>query len=324
MSSNARLRALLIVIVSLVVIFFIGDHYGMRSKERTYREVVLEVDTAKITAIAMRPSRPGREAWRIVRGKTAWRLEAARDTLRVPNSAMLELLVPLSSLRVKRQVGTMDMVKDRYELSDTNVERLTILFGDGSAKELLVGRSTFSPKGAWSHVNVPGEKEVFAVEGSLSMATEKRVEEWRPLTVVAGDPENWRRITFTFGGSSYALVRDAAGAWNVDNAINDAAPSDTSRIRKFISSMSVSKAHMAAPGMRIDGLPLSHRLEIIDVRLAEPIVVSLYAVPDGRFLLNSTCNPDNLLWFDAGREVPRLFRSRENWFLGATPAGPGS
>jgi hypothetical protein len=282
------------------------------------------VDTAKVTSIAMRPGRRGREPWRIVRGDTAWRLEAASDTLRVPREAMLEVLGPLSSLKVKRQVGTMDLVKDRYELSDTNAERLTIRFADGSAKELLVGRSTFSPKGAWSHVNVPGEQEVYAVEGVLSMATEKSVEEWRPLTVVSGDPANWRRVTFTFGGSSYAFDRDAAGAWNVEPRAGDSTVSDTARIRKYLSSMSVSKAHRAAKDMRIDGLPESHHLEITDVKRATPIVVSLYALPDGRFLLRSSCNPDNLLWFDPEREVPRLFRARENWFLGATPAGPGS
>jgi hypothetical protein len=324
MSSNVRLRALLIVIASLIVIWFIGDHYGMRAKDRTYRDVVLAVDTARITAIEMRPGRRGREPWRIVRGDTAWRLEAQSDSLRVPREAMLELLGPLASLRVKRQVGTMDLVKDRYELSDTNAERLTIRFGDGSAKELLVGRSTFSPKGAWSHVNVPGEQEVFAVEGVLSMATEKSVEEWRPLTVVAGDPANWRRITFNFGGGAYAFDRDATGAWKVEAMPGDSSASDTARIRKFISSMSVSKAHRAAKDVRIDGLLESHHLEIVDVKRSAPIVVSLYAVPDGRFLLHSSCNPDNLLWFDPEREVPRLFRPRGNWFVGVTPTGPGS
>jgi len=50
--------------------------------------------------------------------------------------------------------------------------------------------------------------------------------------------------------------------------------------------------------------------------------VRVFASPEGRDLLLSTCNPDNLLWFDTQRETPRLFRPMANWLEGAPPAGP--
>ncbi|MBL8003147.1 MAG: DUF4340 domain-containing protein [Flavobacteriales bacterium] len=317
MSGNVRLRALVIVVVALAVIWFIGDRYGMRAKDRSYRDAVLRIDTAEVIALGVVPGRVSRTPWRLERGRDAWRIVSPDDTFRVEREAVLELLAPLAHMKVKRQVGTMDLVKDRYELGDTTAERLLITLRDGSSQELLVGKSTFSPKGPWSHVNVPGEKEVFVIDGMLSMATEKSVPEWRPRTVVSGVPAEWARLHFVFPGNDYSLVRGPGGTWSVD-----ALEGDSARINKYLGSMAVSEAHFVAVGERVEGLPETHRLEITRSTGAPPIVVRVFATPDGRNLLHSTCNPDNVLWFDPQRETPRLFRPMANWLKGSTPVGP--
>lgn len=315
MFGNVRIRALLIVLAAMVLIWIIGDRFGMRAKERTYREVVLTLDTARVQAITVTSRRQGRIPLRFFRDGALWRLTAGGDTFRVEREAFLDLLGPLGDLRVKREVGTMDLVKDRYDLTDTLAELLTIDLDGGERRELLVGKSTFSPKAPWSHVNVPGEKEVFAVVGKLSMATEMRAEEWRPRTVVKGDPRRWTALHFQFPGNDYRFDR-INGEWRLDSA-----SCDTARVAKYLQSLAHSDAHFVAVGARLDGLGTVARLEITD-RLLGPIVVQVYPTPDGRFLLHSTANPDNLLWFDVERELPRLFRPRENWLVGAAPAGP--
>ena len=119
MSSNARTKALVIVVVALALLWFIGDRYGMRSKDRTYREVVLTLDTAEVNVIMIEPGGTLRPDVRVVREGGLWRLYCKTDTLRVDNKYVLDVLVPLADMRVKRQVGTMDLVKDRYDLNDT-------------------------------------------------------------------------------------------------------------------------------------------------------------------------------------------------------------
>jgi hypothetical protein len=151
----------------------------------------------------------------------------------------------------------------------------------------------------------------------LSMATEKKIEEWRPHTVVSGVPADWSRLHFTFPGNDYTLVRGQGGSWYVD-----ALEGDSTRINKYLASMAVSEAHFVALGERVDGLPETHRLEITRSTGGPPIVVRVFATPNGRDLLLSTCNPDNLLWFDPQRETPRLFRPMANWLKGSTPVGP--
>ena len=316
MSSSARTKALVIVVVALLLLWFIGDRYGMRSKDRTYREVVLTLDTAQVKAIVIEPGGTLRPDVRVVREDRVWRLYAKTDTLRVDNKYVLDVLAPLADMRVKRQVGTMDLVKDRYDLSDTLADRMVIELNDGSKNVLLIGKSTFSPKGPWSHVNVAGEREVFAVDGKLSMVTEMKVEDWRPRTVVIGDSKNWSRLHYRFPGNDYVL-QCADGIWMLDSVL-----SDTARVAGYLSSLARSEAHSAAKGASLDSLPEVATLTITDVSRPAPIVVSIYATRDARFLLHSSLNPDNLLWFDAERELPRLFRPRGNWLPGATPTSP--
>ena len=316
MSSSVRTKALVIVVVALLLLWSIGDRYGMRSKDRTYREVVLTLDTAQVKAIVIEPGGTLRPDVRLVREGRVWRLYTKSDTLRVDNKYVLDMLAPLADMRVKRQVGTMDLVKGRYDLSDTLADRMIVEFNDGSRKNLLIGKSTFSPKGPWSHVNVAGEPEVFAVDGKLSMVTEMKVEDWRPRTVVIGDPKNWSRLHYRFPGNDYVLQR-TNGLWMLDSV-----PSDTARVTGYLSSLARSEAHSAAKGASLDSLPEVATLIITDGSRPAPIVVSIYATRDARFLLHSSLNPDNLLWFDAQRELPRLLRPRGNWLPGATPTSP--
>lgn len=316
MFNKVRTKALLIVVAALALLWFIGDRFGMRSKERTFHDVVMTVDTASIEAFTISAQRKDFVPLRFFRQGNGWRLVAAADTIRVENTAVEDVIGSLGDLRVKRLVGMMDLVKDRYDLTDTLYERLTLELADGEQRELLVGKSTFSPKGPWSHVSIPGEKEVFAIDGKLSMATEMKVTEWRPHTVVNGDPKNWTRLRFTFPGNDYFLER-VNGEWRLDGEA-----CDTARVAKYLGSLAVSDAHFFADGAQLDGLPVVARLEITDTSRPEPVLVQVHQSPEGRFILHSSVNPENLLWFDAERELPRLFRPRDNWLVGATPTGP--
>ncbi len=316
MFNKARTKALLIVVIALALIWFIGDHFGMCSKERTFHDVVMTIDTADVRSFTISAQRHDRIPMRFYRDGPVWRLAAGGDTLRVERKAVQDVLGPLGDLRVKRLVGMMGLVKDRYELTDTLCERLTVELSNGETRELLVGKSTFSPKDTWSHVSIPGEKEVFAIDGKLSMATEMKVEDWRPRTVVKGDPKHWTKLHFTFPGNDYVMER-INGAWTLDGGT-----ADTARIGKYLASLANSDAHFIAKGASIEGAPVVGRLEITDTSRPEPILVEVHPSPDGRFILHSSVNPENLLWFDAERELPRLFRPRDNWLVGATPTGP--
>jgi hypothetical protein len=316
MSNNVRTRTLLIVVIALAAIWYIGDRYGMRAKVRTFRDVVMTLDTADITSFTIEARRRDRIPLAFEKHQGQWRLVADGDTIRVENTAVLDVLGPLGDMRVKRLVGTMDQVKDRYELTDSSCERLSLRFADGTTRHLRVGRSTFGPNGPWSYVNVTGEKEVFAIEGKLSLATEMKVDDWRPRTIVNGDPANWTRVHFTFYDNDYSFIR-SGDTWNMDGMTVD-----TMRVRKYLGSLAVSKAHLFAKGVSVNGLPEVCRLEVTDTSRKVPIVVRVFATPAGRMILYSSLNPDNLMWFDAERELPRMFRERNNWLPGATPAGP--
>ena len=119
MFNKVRTKALLIVVASLALIWFIGDRFGMRSKERTFHDVVMTVDTTAIQAFTISAQRKAFVPLRFFRHGNGWRLVASGDTIRVENTAVQDVLGPLGDLRVKRLVGMMDLVKDRYELTDT-------------------------------------------------------------------------------------------------------------------------------------------------------------------------------------------------------------
>ena len=62
------------------------------------------------------------------------------------------------------------LLADRYQLTDSTLCRITFTDLDGGERALNLGSSTFAPGkvGSWTYVNLPGEREVYSVEGLLT------------------------------------------------------------------------------------------------------------------------------------------------------------
>jgi hypothetical protein len=70
---------------------------------------------------------------------------------------------------VKRDMGMIRLLGERYDLTDSSLARISFTRADGHVDALNLGSTTFAPGkvGAWTYVNVPGEREVYAVVGLL-------------------------------------------------------------------------------------------------------------------------------------------------------------
>jgi hypothetical protein len=67
-------------------------------------------------------------------------------------------------------MGMIRLLGERYQLTDSTLCRITFIHVDGTEHSLNLGSTTFAPGkvGSWTYVNVPGEREVYSVEGLLT------------------------------------------------------------------------------------------------------------------------------------------------------------
>jgi hypothetical protein len=160
-------KALFIAAAVIVLLFIIGDHHGLRSTGREPRAFVIELDTAEVVAIRFEDRREPGNNRNLFRTPHGWRGDAGDDHA---TGEAVELLTRFQRIPVKRDMGMLLLLAERYDLTEHTLRLIRFVDIRGVEHALNLGSSTFAPgkAGSWTYVNVPGEKEIYAVEGLLA------------------------------------------------------------------------------------------------------------------------------------------------------------
>jgi hypothetical protein len=169
MKLSTSTKALLIAAAAIVLLFVLGDRFGMRSATKDPKEFVIELDTAVVVAIHFEDHADPQNAMQLLRNGATWERRPARTDSLSATAEARDLLARFHRVPVKRDMGMIRLLGERYHLTESTLCRITFADAEGRERALNLGSSTFAPGavGSWTYVNVPGEKEVYAVEGLL-------------------------------------------------------------------------------------------------------------------------------------------------------------
>lgn len=171
MKLSASTRSLLIAAAVLVALFAIGKYFGFQAAVKEPRTWALQLDTAAIITIRFEDRADHGNDLELQRSGREWSWIAGPDSVPAAERAS-ELLDLFRELKVKRDMGMIRLLGERYHLTDSTLCRISFIHVDGNEHALNLGSTTFAPGkvGSWTYVNVPGEREVYAVEGLLTGA----------------------------------------------------------------------------------------------------------------------------------------------------------
>lgn len=170
MKLSTPTKSLLIAAAVLLLLVFIGDRFGMRTNSKEPLTYVLELDTASVVRIEFEDRADPANNMHLDRLEQGWAGEAGYERNADASAFAIELLARFQKLKVKRDMGMIRLLGERYFLTDSALCRITFIHADASRTALNIGSSTFAPGkvGTWTYVNLPGEREVYSVEGLLT------------------------------------------------------------------------------------------------------------------------------------------------------------
>jgi hypothetical protein len=170
MKLSTSTKALLFAALAILLLFGIGHYFGFSTNSKEPRTYVLELDTAKVVRIHFEDRADATNDFLLRRENGPWERTAPRDVDSSATAQANGIVARFRSLKVKRDMGMIRLLGERYSLTDSTLCRITFTDADGLSQELNLGSSTFAPGkvGAWTYVNVPGEREVYSVEGLLA------------------------------------------------------------------------------------------------------------------------------------------------------------
>lgn len=167
---ESRYKGLLISIVVFILLFLIGGWFGFRTNSTEPRTQVMAFDTTTIVLIEFTDQADPKNNLRFIRQGRSWERSSERQIEWDASEHARALLQQFHYLPVKRDMGMIGLVGERFGLVPSVKCHISFVQADGIEHALNIGNNTFATGkvGAWTYVNVPKEKIVYAVEGLLT------------------------------------------------------------------------------------------------------------------------------------------------------------
>ena len=165
-----RYKDLLIAASVMIVLFLVGGWFGFRTNSEEPRTHVMAFDSTTIVLIEFVDHADEKNNIQLMRVDGNWERVSERTLEWDPTEHAHALLRQFHFIPVKRDMGMIGLVGERFRLTPSLMGQISFVQGDGITHMLNLGSNTFAPgkAGAWTYVNVPDEKIVYAVEGILT------------------------------------------------------------------------------------------------------------------------------------------------------------
>ena len=302
MSDKVRIAVMAAIVIVLALVWWIGGRTSKQAEQRTFREHLLRVDTAALSAFTIVPS-PSRRApaLHFQRDSLGWTATADSFATRAFFRPMNELLATLVDVRPLRMAGDDPATIARYGLIDSLAPQLEL--PNGSV--LRVGTSSGGAEPVTA-VMLQGDPNVYLVPGKLDHLTGMTLDDWVPKPMVNGDPGNWRRVTFVFPGSrSYSLEKNGSN-WTLEGQA-----ADSTKVAKYLWALSrYYGSGLVNPADTLSAM-LIYSMRVEDSSRKDPIILGIFDA-GGYLIARSTLAPSWLVMpFDPQQELPRMFRPPE-------------
>src|SRR5687767_11504202 len=155
-------KILLIVLAVLLGGFVLSKMFRSPARESNLKETILKFDTAKISAIHVKPASERKNEIRLVRSGSGWAVENGQKNAKVDINQVKNALRSLAAIHPDRMVTRSKNKWPTYQVDSTGTH-LKIFAGAEMPSELWVGKSS---SGA-TCVRIEGDDEVFEIKEPL-------------------------------------------------------------------------------------------------------------------------------------------------------------
>ncbi|MCK4637810.1 MAG: DUF4340 domain-containing protein [Bacteroidales bacterium] len=315
MFKKLSFKILLIILGVLLVIYLIT--LLTDKSERTFKEIVLTVDTANVNTILIFPI--GKDDVKITRWDTAWKVELDSINYNADKKMIKNIFTQLLNLKTDRVAATNESKWAEFEVDDSTGTRVILMENDDILTELLIGKFSYipdensspeQPKGKMiTYVRLADEDEVYAVEGYLKLNFNYDLNSYRNKAVVNAHRSHITKLTYTEPDKkSFVVTRT-----DDYNFLVDGAPVDSARTTSFIIRLSNTNSRDFY-NEDFDFPPEPDYILKVEGDNFEPIIVNVYPADTvNKYIMTSSMNPGTK--FSGGRTLFKKIFKDKDYFL---------
>jgi hypothetical protein len=315
MFKKLSFKILLIILGVLLVIYLIT--LLSDKSERTFKEIVLTVDTANVNTILIFPI--GKDDVKLTRLDTAWKVELDSINYNADKKMIKNIFTQLINLKTDRVAATNESKWAEFEVDDSTGTRVILMENDDVLTELLIGKFSYipdensspeQPKGKMiTYVRLADEDEVYAVEGYLKLNFNYDLNSYRNKAVVNAHRSHITKLTYTEPDKkSFVVTRTDDYYFLVDGA-----PVDSARTTSFIIRLSSTNSRDFY-NEDFDFPSEPDYILKVEGDNFEPIIVNVYPADTvNKYIMTSSMNPGTK--FSGGRTLFKKIIKDKDYFL---------
>lgn len=323
MFNKVNTRYLFIIFIVLLAMVFITVPSGNKKKMRSFKSELSNFEIESVNSFVIYP-KAGGESISFKKAGDNWLVADSKGEYNADNTQVENMLGSLSHLRAKRLAAKGKDDWEKFELSDSLATRVNILKGEESLADVYIGKFSYSaPPQAMSpyrqqqgtmtsYVRLGKEKEVYAVDGFLSMTFNRQMRNFRDSRLIQINESDLQNITVQSPAGSYSLVKNDS-VWMIDGVLADSAS-----MAKYLSELGhLRSSNFLGEKDLPQGTP-SHQLKLEDGAGALMVQVDAFVMDTSEVAVRSTLNPGT--WFDGSKEelYSKVFKNK-TFFLKSEP-----
>ena len=317
MLKKFTITQLLILLMILGGIVAVVKMNASLNSERTFRDVLVEIDSSKVSEILIIPKQnegPKPEV-KLYKDDLTWRVDLPTGkTVIVGNDQINSMIEQIEAIKPKRLASKKEEKWTDYEVSDETGTRVKVKEGGETTLDIFIGKFSFQQQAQsiTTYVRLAEDVETYAVDGFLSATFNRDANSFRDKQIVKDDWKNWSRVSCISPATGmWELAKDQSGNWALNGV-----PADSTKVTQSLPQMANLFGSEFVDGFTPSG-NAAYELTI-ESSSAGTITVRGFALDSANVVINSSLNPDG--YFDGkGGLVDRVFVGVEK-FLAGEPA----
>ncbi len=292
MSKTNSNKILGYVFAALVVIILFMFVFDGGKNERTFREVLVEIDTAEVDNITIITKE--KDEVNLFKKDTNWFVKV-NDTKNasVPDSKINNLFTQLLQIKPKRLAARSQNKWEEYQVDSSGV-RVTVKDGGSTELDLVIGKFSFQqPRSMSSFVRLFNDKDVYEVDGFLQMSFNQGANAYRNGKIIEKDFNEWTKVKYEYpADSSFELVKVNDKWLSVDGDI------DSAKAVNFLRQLQNKSSNEFVDDIEFENLNDYDYLLVIETESGEKAEIKGYK-DEERFLITSSENAESI--FDGSK-----------------------
>ena len=302
---NNKILGIVFVILLLIGAFIFVFDGG--KTERTFREVLVDIDTSKVTEILIYPKSQNHKEVRLYKDKDEWRVNLlSGGNAKVVDQRISSLFAQLLAI-VPKRLAARDESKWSELQVDSTGSRVKVFQGSTLSLDLVIGRFSFQqPRTMNTFVRLYNDKDVYEVDGFLDMTFNQGANIFRDGTVIKSDHNTWKQLQFTYpADSSFQLVK-SGNSW-----ILNGKTTDSLKTANYLNRLANLSNNNFVDDVKIDATSVP--TFSLNITTSDLKFIEIKGYQDSTsFLIHSSQNPE--AWFDGSSLSKTIFTGKSSFF----------